>query len=86
MEQVSDKIYVSAHNYAWDVMGLDPIGASDMLSDWAAFVKNLVLQNKYAQPSVAWENFNEEVIKPIYKLDLPALPEYTVQELEKDIL
>jgi len=46
-------------NYAeWD-KGLDPIGASDMLTDLARFTYNMMHENVFLPPEETWEQFTQ---------------------------
>ncbi len=66
------RVQLKCMNYTDEVMGLDPIGSSDIRHDFNVFVRNLVQSGSYVDVENAWVLFNNEVLKPIYRLDLPA--------------
>lgn len=73
MDKTLDQIIIVAHTYAWDVIELDPIGSSDMISDWIQFVRKLVIEKQFTNCVEAWAKFNVEVLHPIYQIDVPAI-------------
>ena len=65
------KIQMAVNDYAEWEKGLDPIGASDMLTDWMQFITMQVASGEYETPEKSWVTFNERIIKPLYGIDLP---------------
>ena len=64
------QVQLDTINYAWDVQGLDPIGSSDMLTDWANFIRTQVATDKYETPEKSWDIFAVQVLEPVYGIKL----------------
>lgn len=62
------RIQLLTHSYAWDVQGVDPIGAADIHHDWAAFITRQVTTNSYVTPEASWKLFTAEILAPVYGL------------------
>lgn len=56
-------------DYAEWEKGLDPIGASDMLSDLYHYAMMLIAEQRYVDPETTWNQFSQERIKAVYGLE-----------------
>lgn len=69
-----NEISRGAINYTDYVIGLDPIGAGDLRSDFYLFVMGQEAAGNFTDFPEAWAVFNEQIVKPVYRLDIPAVP------------
>lgn len=74
-EMTHQKTMVGALHYTDGVLGLDPIGSGDLRADYYLFVEEQVHVNSFIGYPEAWAEFNERIVKPVYKLDIPAVGE-----------
>jgi hypothetical protein len=63
------RIQLLTHAYAWDVQGIDPIGAADIHHDWSDFIAQQITAGKYETPEKSWELFALAVLTPVYGLE-----------------
>jgi len=68
-------VLVRCVNYLeWD-LGLDPIGASDMIHDFVKWFTPKYYQGEFVSPEQMWVLFNKQVVEPVYKISVVAVPE-----------
>lgn len=60
-------------DYTDGVLELDPIGSSDLRTDFVNYGKMKRIMGEFTNVSDTWRDFNINVVQPVYGITIPAV-------------